>query len=175
MSVQTAIAQADHLIKQFQCSGPRIDVERIAIGLRLSVVRANLGHDVSGLLVTNKGTSFVCIHEDHHPKRQRFTIAHEIGHHVLRHQFQSGDHVHVDLGYFISQRGPRASTGLDPKEVEANQFAAALLMPEGLVRREVAALAGKKPLLDSHVEQLVTLFDVSEQAMTIRLSNLGIR
>jgi Zn-dependent peptidase ImmA (M78 family) len=94
-------------------------------------------------------------------------VAHEIAHHVLGHQFQAGEHVHVDKGNYISQRGPRSSTGVDPKEVEANQFAASLLMPSSFVR--AAANKFGSPILDSGV----SAFKVSEQAMTIRLSGLG--
>ena len=78
----------------------------------------------------------------------------------------------MDRGHFISQRGPRSSTGVDPKEVEANQFAAVLLMPTELVRHAAHDLG--LPLLDSDVSQLSRLFRVSDQAMTIRLSTLGL-
>ena len=91
---------------------------------------------------------------------------------MLRHQFVSGEHVHVDRGHFISQRGPRSATGVDVKEIEANQFAAALLMPADLINKEMAALGGGA-LLDWHVSQLASTFEVSEQAMTIRLTKLG--
>jgi Zn-dependent peptidase ImmA (M78 family) len=80
----------------------------------------------------------------------------------------------VDRGNFISQRGPRASEGLDPKEIEANQFAASLLLPVKLVQRRVKELVGDGPLLDYHVTQLAKEFAVSEQAMTIRLTTLGL-
>lgn len=173
MSIQSARAQADLLIKQFRCTTPPVDVEHLANGLGLSVIRANLGEDVSGMLVTNRGVSFVCVHDKHPRVRQRFTIAHEIGHHVLGHQFTTGDHVHIDRGNFISQRGPRAATGLDPIEIEANQFAATLLMPTLFIRNEVAQLEANHSL-DWHVETLAKRFAVSEQAMTIRLSTLGL-
>jgi Zn-dependent peptidase ImmA (M78 family) len=104
--------------------------------------------------------------------RKRFTIAHEIGHHILGHQFEAGSHVHVDRGNFISQRGPRASQGVDPKEIEANQFAASLLMPSVWVRAAAAKIQSHGPLVDRHVEELANEFGVSEQAMTIRLTTL---
>ena len=75
--------------------------------------------------------------------------------------------------YGDSQRGPRASTGVDPKEIEANQFAAMLLMPERLVRSALREMRVGHPL-DHHVEQLARQFDVSVQAMTIRLATLGV-
>lgn len=91
---------------------------------------------------------------------------------MLGHQFQAGEHVHVDAGNYISKRGPRSSQGVDPKEVEANQFAAALLMPSRCLRSK-AKLHGS-PLWDSDVTELARAFKVSEQAMTIRLQTLGL-
>jgi Zn-dependent peptidase ImmA (M78 family) len=64
--------------------------------------------------------------------------------------------------------------GIDPIEVEANQFAAALLMPASMVKAAVRRIAGDQPIFDQHVEELAKRFNVSEQAMTIRLSTLGI-
>ncbi len=52
-------------------------------------------------------------------------------------------------------------------------FAACLLMPADLVKQEVAAYGGS-PLVDWQVSELASTFEVSEQAMTIRLSALGL-
>lgn len=178
MSVQFARNQAEKLIERLDnpFNGLSVDVEYIAEEVGLKVIYDDLGPgpDISGLLVSNKNGAFIFVQKDDHPHRQRFTIAHEIGHFVLRHQFESGKHVHVDRGNFISQRGPRASEGLDPKEIEANQFAASLLLPVKLVQRRVKELVGDGPLLDYHVTQLAKEFAVSEQAMTIRLTTLGL-
>lgn len=151
-----------------------VNVEAIARSLGLDVVKADLGPDVSGLLVFNGAKGQVYFNQKDHEVRRRFTIAHEIGHHYLRHQFESGAHVHVDRGNYISQRGPRSSDGIDPKEVEANQFAASLLMPSKMLRARIAKMPKAKPLLDHHVSLLAREFQVSEQAMTIRLTGLGL-
>lgn len=173
MTVAAARSIAERLMDRFSIRCPPVDVEDLAAQMGLGIIRTDLGPDVSGLLVTNAQRTYVCVHDGHHQKRQRFTIAHEIGHFVLRHQFEGGAHVHVDRGNFISQRGPRASAGIDPKEIEANQFAASLLMPSKLVRERVIAL-GSSPLLDQDVAALAQEFQVSEQAMTIRLTTLGL-
>ena len=173
MSVAMARNYARRLIARHGIQSPPVDVEMIAAALELPIVRDDLGTGVSGLLVSNRGAALVCVHETDHPNRQRFTIAHEIGHFVLRHQFVDGEYVHVDRGNFISQRGPRSATGVDPKEIEANQFAACLLMPDDLVQQAVAAYGGS-PLVDWQVSDLAAQFAVSEQAMTIRLSTLGL-
>lgn len=173
MNIKYARTQAERLIERLGEKTLPIDVERIASRLNLPIIYANLGNGVSGLLVSNGSHAHVCVQETDSHNRQRFTIAHEIGHHHLQHQFEAGEHVHVDMGHYISQRGPRASDGVDPKEIEANQFAACLLMPSKLLRNEVANL-GVRALLDHHVSYLAEKFEVSEQAMTIRLTTLGL-
>jgi Zn-dependent peptidase ImmA (M78 family) len=172
MSVRYARAQAEKLAERLGIGSPPVDVEKVAEQLGLPVVYANLGKGVSGLLVSDRAEAHICVQSRDAKVRQRFTIAHEIGHHHLRHQFEPG-HVHVDRGHYISERGPRASDGVDLIEIEANQFAACLLMPSKLVREKVAEFGGG-PLLDQHVSHLASTFRVSEQAMTIRLSTLGL-
>jgi Zn-dependent peptidase ImmA (M78 family) len=173
MSAFAARTAAERLISRVGVNAAPVDVYTIAAELGLSVVSEDLGSDVSALLVTDGKSSIIGVHERHAATRQRFSIAHEIGHFVLRHQFQPGEHVHVDRGRFVSERGLTASAGVDPKEIEANQFAASLLMPAKLVRARAARL-GKGPLLEDEVRQLAREFEVSEQAMTIRLTNLGL-
>jgi Zn-dependent peptidase ImmA (M78 family) len=164
---------AEALVQQLQIADPPVDVEAVARSLGLRVMYEDLGDDddVSGVLIRSKEGNIVIQKKDA-ANRQRFTIAHEIGHFHLRHQFGDGGQVHVDKGNFYRSRGSRSSEGIDPKEVEANQFAASLLMPAGLVKREVRAL-GARLLLDHHITSLAERFEVSEQAMTIRLTRLG--
>jgi Zn-dependent peptidase ImmA (M78 family) len=170
MSNVFARLQGEKLAEELGGQTVPVDVVRIAKTLGLRVVPADLGAGVSGLLVTGEEDKCICVQKTDTSTRRRFTIAHEIGHYYLKHQFKDGTHVHVDRGHLISQRSTRSSEGVDPIEVEANQFAACLLMPSGTVRTEVAKIDG--PLLDQHVEKLAETFEVSEQAMTIRLTNL---
>lgn len=170
--IQNARRTAENLIDRFQINSSPVDVNYIAKSLGLQVVYNALGDDISGLLVTRDGTAAVCVKESDPLVRQRFTIAHEIGHFCLKHQ-ELGDHVHVDEGWKVSARSTHTTTGLDPMEVEANQFAAALLMPGSLVR-ERAQDFGTTQLDDLHVSALAKEFKVSEQAMAIRLSVLGL-
>ena len=173
MSASTARSAAEKLLDRLGIVSVPVDVEFIAKKLGVEIVSEDLGPDVSGLLVTRGRTSTIGVHERHAPVRRRFTIAHELGHFVLRHQFQPGEHVHVDRDRVVSERSPRASSGVDPKEIEANQFAAALLMPAKFVRMR-AARFGSGPLLDDEISALAREFKVSDQAMTIRLTVLGL-
>ena len=171
MRIRLARNQAERLVSSLGVPGPPIDVIRVALALGVQVKDADLGDDVSGLLLTKGEAKVIFVNSDHSERRKRFTIGHELGHLYLAHQFEAGDHVHVDRGISISQRGARASTGEDPKEVEANQFAACLLMPSQLVREE----AERRHRLDEDdVVAMADEFNVSVQAMTIRLTALGL-
>jgi Zn-dependent peptidase ImmA (M78 family) len=172
MSLRTARFQGETLTETFGFTKPPIDVQLIAKRLRLKVIDCDLGEDVSGLLISKGNSTIIAIQKSDPPNRKRFTIAHEIGHFHLRHQFEPGEHVHVDRGHLIIPRNSRSSTGVDLKEIEANQFAACLLMPSKMLMRSIKALKAKS-LRDDHVEKLAVEFGVSEQAMTIRLSTIG--
>ncbi|HXI44297.1 MAG TPA: ImmA/IrrE family metallo-endopeptidase [Bryobacteraceae bacterium] len=172
MSVRSARHHGEALAEACGFAKPPVDVERVARHLGLKIAHAELGEDVSGLLISKGATSVVAVQASDHPNRRRFTIAHEIAHFYLRHQFEPGEHVHVDHGHAITPRNSRSSTGEDLKEIEANQFAACLLMPSKLVEARIKALK-TTALRDYHVTLLADEFEVSEQAMTIRLSTLG--
>ncbi len=168
MSVLRARKQAERLVVECGVSTVPVDVVAVARHLQLRVVPTPLGGDISGLLLTRDGVSTICVEENHHEHRQRFTIAHEIGHHVLGHHFGEGEHVHVDR---ISMRNAKSSEGTDLLEIEANQFAAALLMPEFLVERELAKVRSAD--VAEVVSVLARYFKVSAEAMAIRLGALG--
>lgn len=89
--------------------------------------------------------------------RQRFTVAHELGHHVMGHGPAFRD---TSRSFF--------STVHDPKEVSANRFAAELLMPIRVVRRLVLD-EGR-----TDIAELAQRFEVSEAAMRYRLKNIGL-
>lgn len=173
MNLRLVRSAAESLAEESGHTTPPVDVQGIAKRLGLAIVSEDLGEGVSGLLVTGPSGNFVVVQESDSTNRRRFTIAHEIGHFYLRHQFAPGEHVHVDRGHFVTPRGPSSSTGEYPKEIEANQFAASLLMPSRLLRAEIKHL-GTENLFDYQVSELAEKFEVSEQAMTIRLSTLGL-
>lgn len=171
MSLSNARRQADGLIAKYRIRTAPVDVRDIARRLGLRVIEMNLGDEHSGLLLTQAGlTPCIVVNEDHHPNRQRFTIGHEIGHHVLRHHFGS---VHADPVSSVSYRGAKASAGTDPKEIAANQFASSLLMPTTLMRRAYARVRTRLERdPESVVSELARDFEVSDQAMTLRLKSL---
>ncbi|GDL91046.1 hypothetical protein BvCmsKSP035_02636 [Escherichia coli] len=114
---------------------------------------------LSGLAVIKKGVPRIYFDSSEHSNRQRFTVAHELGHHVLGHT-QDGEYHRDNVGNY--------STGArDYREVEANKFAAELLMPESAIRQLVS-----REGIDSTL-RLASIFNVSEAAMHWRLKSLG--
>jgi Zn-dependent peptidase ImmA (M78 family) len=105
------------------------------------------------------------------PRRQRFTIAHELGHLDLH----EGRQLTVDHSMRVDWRDETSSLGTDKQEVEANAFAASLLMPASLINRQIRVhLRGNHLTRDTLIAVLARDFDVSIEAMGYRLINLGI-
>jgi Zn-dependent peptidase ImmA (M78 family) len=173
VSAVVARRRADLLINSLEIDGLAVDVRRIARHLGARVFEMDLD-DVSGMLISRPASPpCIIVNATHHEVRKRFTIAHELGHLYLRHQAQHGAQVHVDRGNYISFRNKRSEAGTDSIEIEANQFAAVLLMPTALMRSEADKI-DRHRLMDDHVEDLACRFQVSLQAMTIRLNALGL-
>jgi Zn-dependent peptidase ImmA (M78 family) len=126
-----------------------------------------LPDELSGFLMHDKGAVILGVNSLHPPRRQAFTIAHELGHHALHPRANFVDH---KILYF---RGPRSSQAVDPREMQANQFAAELLMP----RRFLAKLLKDETVDledDERIEGLAKQLGVSTQALTFRLMNLNL-
>lgn len=99
--------------------------------------------------------------------RQRFTIAHELGH-ALLHQISS---VHVDRHFTVMCRSTASSAAQDIYEIEANTFAAELLMPESLLKVDLLKLELDKED-DRQLFILANRYGASSQAITYQLLNL---
>ena len=84
--------------------------------------------ELSGMVYIKEGTPIIGVNSLHHPNRQRFTIAHELGHLEL-HRPMITSSVHVDKNFPALMRDPRTATGTERIEIDANRFAAELLMP----------------------------------------------
>jgi Zn-dependent peptidase ImmA (M78 family) len=147
-----------------------VDVNRIARKLDISIRKSEMEGDVDGFVVTNvEGYKAVIgVNTSKHPNRQRFTVAHELGHALLH----SGEKLHVDQGFEIKLRSSKPVGGYDLDEKEANLFAAELLMPERLLERDLAEI-GRIDLEDQQsISELARRYRVSTQAMSIRLGYL---
>jgi hypothetical protein len=138
---------------------PPINVVGLANVLGIKVYNARWPDSISGKIQrdpTKGGESgfAIFVNASHSETRRRFTIAHEIAHYVL-HEDRIGDGVFDDALY---------RSGLsNQEEREANGLAANILMPWQKLNPHVG-----KPL-----PELAEMFNVSEQAMEVRLGSFG--
>jgi Zn-dependent peptidase ImmA (M78 family) len=153
-------------------------LNRIATFLNAEIHQQTFEDMVSGVLLIRGEERHIMVNKAHHPNRQRFTIAHEIGHLVLHHN--SGDRLFIDTHLRAYQRRGSASSGAyeEPgstttpaEEREANQFASALLMPRAAI---LLRTDGHEYWDELQISALAAEFGVSEQAMTIRLRQLEV-
>lgn len=154
-----------------------VDLDAVAKHLNIEIKKEHLGDDISGLLVNRDGKVICGVNEKHPPNRRRFTIAHEFGHFVLGHERQGlfiDKHKHESYVIF---RNEKSSEGTNQQEIEANAFAAALLMPGPFVKAEIKKCINDDNtfvLDDSNIKKLAKKFGVSEIAMTYRIGNLDL-
>lgn len=168
--------EATNLLAKFKLNNKLpIRVESVAKSLRIEIKHERFDDDLSGVLVKEGTRSVIGVNSSHAITRQRFTIAHELGHHVLGHEGEVFVDKTLRSQAMVIRRDGMSSLGIDEVEVQANRFAAELLMPKGLVAEQVAKSLGKKSKLtpDELVQALARTFQVSQQAMEYRLTNLG--
>jgi Zn-dependent peptidase ImmA (M78 family) len=160
---------ASNLIAKSKTDRPPVPVESIAREKGVIVSKRRVESNVSGFLYRNasKRRPVIGVNIAHHPNRQRFTIAHELGHFLLH----AGDVVHVDDP--VNHRDERSGQGTDVQEVESNLFAAELLMPVQFLREDLQRFGTLDLLDEQKVESLARKYGVSNQAMAVRLSYLG--
>ena len=166
---------AEKLLRDVGCQKVPVSLTHIAERLGIEIVKKNFGDELSGVLIKKEGESVaIVVNSIHAEGRQRFTIAHELGHYALRHPGEMFVDATLRQKAIIVKRDGRSSEGTDRHEVEANRFAAELLMPSQMVEEEISKrLSKSKPASESLISELATRFQVSTQAMEIRLVNLG--
>lgn len=165
-------AAAKRLLAETGINEAPVPVERLArnAGAVLSYQPFD-SEDISGLLYRSPGTAPIVGVNSSNPKvRQRFTVAHELGHLKLH----EGHELIIERLVRLNFRDATSSTATNQQEIEANRFASELLMPAELLERALQALVESRPLSDTElVRRLARRFEVSQQAMEYRLANLG--
>jgi Zn-dependent peptidase ImmA (M78 family) len=167
------------LLRKFNISNPPVPVEIIAEGIGALIVRNNFDGTESGFALRDGERIIIGVNTRTSRRRQRFSIAHEIGHVVL-HPLNA---LIVDHSVRIDWRDNVSSLGTNQQEIEANAFGAALLMPETMViehaKKYISQMprvpsGSSTPLRDDLISELAREFDVSTEAMGFRLIKLGI-
>ena len=117
---------------------------------------STLTGSTAGFLQKNQeGKNAIYVNKNDTLQRKRFTIAHEIGHLMLNHYCDKPIH-----------RDGISSEGTNTLEIQANAFAAELLMPKELVVYAFDVLGT--------IAGIAEIFEVSFLAAGNRLKNLGL-
>lgn len=169
MTVKHIEELAENLLRQSDCLSVPVNVRKFVKANNINLQEVELEDEVSGFFLIKGLTPHIGFNKFHSEKRQRFTIAHEFGHYILH---SKEIPLFVDKGEKALYRNLESSTGEIDKEREANAFAAALLMPKTLLKREIDNC--EPTLVESITDYLATKFNVSEKAMAYRLTNLGL-
>jgi Zn-dependent peptidase ImmA (M78 family) len=160
---------ANALLVEAGVSDSPVPVDVIVMARGITLQATNLG-EVSGLVVRQGKEIVIGVNKKEALTRQRFTIAHELGHALLHH----GEEVRFDKDFRINLRSEASGLGVHIEEIEANFFAACLLMPRRFLEADPAAA-----LVDVEdaraVAVLAKRYGVSAHAMSIRLGNLAVR
>ena len=119
-----------------------------------------------GMIVKQGDEVTMLVNQTDPPFRKRFTIAHELGHYFM-HLQQDGEYVDKEANLFRRHTDDESEmTPTRRLEIQANMFAASLLMPEAEVRRYWK----ERPSID----ELARIFKVSNEAMGYRVDSLGL-
>jgi len=126
--------------------------------------------DVSGVILYKDNEFTILVNIAKPITRQHFTLAHELGHYFLHQDTVRQEQGIVDTDDMIE--GLSAQYWLDNPgqvgmlEIEANSFAASLIMPEDLVYRAWEAT--------TDIVACARIFNVSIANMALRLTKLGV-
>jgi len=159
--------QVNDLLRSVKVRRPPVPVKEIAKAQGITIASVPATDDISGALIRHKARAIIAVNTSQHSNRQRFTIAHELGHFFLH----EGLDEHVDQNFRIAWRSLESSSAVNWLEIEANRFAAELLMPGAFLRKDLDQLRQ----MDNHaVALLASRYRVSAEAMKFRLINLGV-
>lgn len=161
----------EQLLEKHGIEKAPVDVKELALLLGAFVQYEPTEDNLSGFLLRDfeHYRVLIGVNQNHHSRRQRFTIAHELGH-LLLHE---GEKFHVDRRYAVKLRDENASKGVSEEEKEANLFAAELLMPACFIKKDLAQFDALDLFDDEKIESLAKVYEVSTQALTFRLAYLN--
>lgn len=167
LSPQEVQSKASEVLKRHNLTTVPIDPVLLAQREGIRVNNAKFSDDnLAGMIVKRGDDVSMLVNYDDPPFRKRFTIAHELGHHFL-HLMGDGEYIDKEANLFRQQPGEdRLITSERRREIQANMFAASLLMPEDEVRRYWKERRS--------IDELAKIFFVSAEAMGYRLDSLGL-
>lgn len=160
-----AVLAAEAILEQFGVSSLPVDIEAIADELGIPVSSQELPLNIFGATAHDGLKARILISTAcFSPGHRRFTLAHEIGHCCIDGHAEEL----ISRGRALHYSESSVSTRRDPVEVEADAFAAALLMPAELTK----SVALQQPPGLGMVRAIASAAGVSLTAAAIRACEL---
>ena len=158
MDENIAVSRARRLLKDAGVTSAPVDVASLALSLGFHVSQQDLPDGEAGSTFERRGKKHIWVNKNDGPVRQRFTILHEIAHHVLELPSKHGDKVPAnELERF---------TGRHPEEVLCDIFAAECLVPW----QQIQLLAQERDFTLEHLTELAGRFQASRSCVASRFA-----
>lgn len=132
-NLQKAIQESKNILNTFGVDSPPVPLAAIVAAHGLNIFYADFstipdGNKIAGFIDFDNHR--IVVNKDDPPNRQRFTVAHELGHYILH-----KDYIKDQEKYKVLLRRPLKDREYTPEEKEANCFAAYLLVPSDLLKK----------------------------------------
>lgn len=146
--------KVNSIIDKLSIKEPPVPIEAVAKFFGIHIIYyPKFPDSISGTIIKDEDLHAIGVNDTHPRVRQRFTIAHELGHYMMGH----------DTSKILDDTFDKNSD----QEKEANKFASEILMPLKILGDDI----NKKPC---DIPTLAKRYEVSEQAMSIRLLETGL-
>lgn len=168
-------AKVRELLEAHNITQPAVPIKKVVKELNINLVSYDFGaeNDISGMLVIENGMGTIGYNPNNSKQRQRFTIAHELGHYLLHNHSKS--EVFVDKDFIVKYRSDKNYSPAEIKqEQEANAFAAELLMPKKMLLAELSKKDYRLISETEFIKAMAKIFEVSIPAMSFRLTNANL-
>ncbi|MDX2085494.1 MAG: ImmA/IrrE family metallo-endopeptidase [Candidatus Melainabacteria bacterium] len=155
------------LIKEYTSEPVPVQIEYLIrdLGIELNK-KAELDPDIAGQIELENGRYKISINRNDHYFRQRFTMAHELGHYIFHREL-------LDSGCIVDNRLYRNTNSsaqvTELHESEANHFAANLLMPLHHIKKDFEEALSESLPEEKALARVAAKWQVSPAAMRIQL------
>jgi len=160
---------AKKIIKQYGLSEVPTDLKKVFLTLGLQYIELDDPSDIDGAIIEIENKpSIAVLNRSRAIQRQRFTLAHELGHIFLNHKQRNYynpelEREDADREEGQSDEQDRKPMKKPPAEGEADVFASELLIPFDQLKKYEKEM--------NNVEKMADIFMVSRQAMALAIMN----
>ena len=148
-----------------------VPIEDVARAVDISSIKAIGAKGFEGGLITDreKSRGVILVNRQNYRQRQRFTIGHELGHFLMPHLPEEGVQFMCTVADMQKSGASKTMDRVTRMEVEANRFAANMLMPARLFRRDLSRSVASGLTVLLH---LAEKYDTSKEATARRFCDL---